>query len=96
MQCVMNLTLQHFSIYLVHFVSVTVKQFTNFGILEHVIFIFESARMTVMFAPMLSVIFMNWIIDCCCGASGAAGAGAAAQTTRTLVCRRSWRPRAPP
>ena len=83
MQCVMNLTLQYFSICLVLFVSVTVKQSTNFEILEYVVSIFESARMTVMFAPMLSMLFMNWIIACCCGAIGADGAGAAAQTTRT-------------
>merc|ERR1719301_74286 len=34
MQCVMNLTLQYFTIYLVLFVSITVKQFTNMEILH--------------------------------------------------------------
>merc|ERR1719265_1872788 len=56
MQCVMNLTLQYFTIYLVLFVSITVKQFTNMEILGYIISIFESARMTVMFAPMLSML----------------------------------------
>merc|ERR1719299_186357 len=59
MQCVMNLTLQYFTIYLVLFVSITVKQFTNMEILGYVISIFESARMTVMFAPMLSMLFIG-------------------------------------
>merc|ERR1719263_75864 len=59
MQCVMNLTLQYFSIYLVLFVCITVKQFTKMEILGYVISIFESARMTVMFAPMLSMLFIG-------------------------------------
>merc|ERR1719487_3222351 len=59
MQCVMNLTLQYFTIYLVLFLSITVKQFTNMEILGYVISIFESARMTVMFAPMLSMLFIG-------------------------------------
>jgi len=59
MQCVMNLTLQYFTIYLVLFVSNTVKQFTNMEILGYIISIFESARMTVMFAPMLSMLFIG-------------------------------------
>merc|ERR1719345_597806 len=59
MQCVMNLTLQYFAIYLVLFVSITVKQFTNLEILGYVISIFESARVTVMFAPMLSILFIG-------------------------------------
>merc|ERR1719353_1918598 len=59
MQCVMNLTLQYFTIYLVLFVSITVKQFTHMEILGYVISIFESARMTVMFAPMLSMLFIG-------------------------------------
>merc|ERR1719337_161821 len=59
MQCVMNLTLQYFTIYLVLFVCITVKQFTNMEILGYVISIFESARMTVMFAPMLSMLFIG-------------------------------------
>merc|ERR1719197_1681783 len=59
MQCVMNLTLQYFTIYLVLFVCITVKQFTNMEILGYIISIFESARMTVMFAPMLSMLFIG-------------------------------------
>ena len=55
----MNLTLQYFTIYLVLFVSITVKQFTHMEILGYVISIFESARMTVMFAPMLSMLFIG-------------------------------------
>jgi len=59
MQCVMNLTLQYFTIYLVLFVCITVKQFTNMEILGYIISIFEAARMTVMFAPMLSMLFIG-------------------------------------
>merc|ERR1719230_468951 len=59
LQCVMNLTLQYFTIYLVLFVCITVKQFTNMEILGYIISIFESARMTVMFAPMLSMLFIG-------------------------------------
>merc|ERR1719198_1706873 len=59
MQCVMNLTLQYFTIYLVLFVSMTVHQFTDLNFLGYVISILESARMTVMFAPMLSILFIG-------------------------------------
>merc|ERR1719321_1377310 len=59
MQCVMNLTLQYFTIYLVLFISMTLHQFTNLEILSYVISIFEGARMTVMFAPMLSMLFIG-------------------------------------
>merc|ERR1719453_285007 len=70
MQCVMNLTLQYFTIYLILFVSITVKQFTNMEILGYVISIFEAARMTVMFAPMLSMLvqlIMSILVPICTG-----------------------------
>jgi hypothetical protein len=59
MQCVMNLTLQYFTIYLVLFVSITVQQFTELEALHKVIAIFEGAQKTVMFAPMLSILFVG-------------------------------------
>ena len=39
--------------------SIIVKQFIYMDILGCVIFIFEVARMTVMFAPMLSTLFIG-------------------------------------
>jgi hypothetical protein len=60
MACVMNLTLQYFSIYLVLFVSITVKQFfPDIQVMSSIIFIFEAAQKTVMFAPMLSMLFIG-------------------------------------
>jgi len=59
MQCVMNLTVQYFTIYLVLFVAITVHQFTNLEILTSVIAIFDSAQKTVMFAPMLAILFVG-------------------------------------
>jgi hypothetical protein len=60
MQCVMNLTAQYFFIYLMLFISITVKQFIlpDNNILELTIDIFDAARATVMFAPMLSMLFI--------------------------------------
>merc|ERR1719310_2628328 len=61
MQCVMNLTIQFFFIYLMLWVSITVKQFTDSlgeG-LDIAIQTFDSARATVMFCPMLSVLFLG-------------------------------------
>merc|ERR550514_2084566 len=59
MQCVMNLTLQYFTIYLVLFVSVTAEQFTGLEYLHRVIAICEGAQKTVMFAPMLAILFVG-------------------------------------
>merc|ERR1719201_193801 len=59
MQCVMNLTLQYFTIYLVLFVAVTAEQFTGVAWLHKVIAICEGAQKTVMFAPMLAILFVG-------------------------------------
>merc|ERR1719326_644173 len=57
MACVMNLTVQYFSVYLALFVVITVKQFTGAG--TFLIQIFEAGQKTVMFAPMLSMLFIG-------------------------------------
>jgi hypothetical protein len=60
MQCVMNLTVQYFSIYLMLFVFITCKQFgAHTRILDILISVFESAQKTVMFAPMLATLFIG-------------------------------------
>merc|ERR1719379_2499412 len=59
MQCVMNLTLQYFTVYLMLFISITIRQHTDMEFLKTAINICESARMTVMFAPMLSILFIG-------------------------------------
>jgi hypothetical protein len=60
MQCVMNLTIQFFFIYLMLWVSITVKQFSDLGeALDIAITTFDSARATVQFCPMLSVLVLG-------------------------------------
>merc|ERR1719482_1172708 len=60
MQCVMNLTIQFFFVYLMLWVSITVKQFASLGeALDIAITTFDSARATVQFCPMLSVLFLG-------------------------------------
>jgi len=58
MQCVMNLTCQYFTIYLGLFVCITIKQFSSIS-MELVIGMFEGGQKTVMFAPMLSMLFIG-------------------------------------
>jgi hypothetical protein len=55
--CVMNLVAQYFTIYLVLFLANTYRQF--FGGSKTVVDMMESARKTVMFAPMLSIMFIG-------------------------------------
>jgi len=60
MQCVMNLTVQYFTIYLALFVCITIKQFApGLTIMSFLIAIFEAGQKTVMFAPMLSILFIG-------------------------------------
>merc|ERR1719218_535889 len=60
MQCVMNLTVQYFTVYLALFVSITIKQFApGLTIMSFLIAIFEAGQKTVMFAPMLSILFIG-------------------------------------
>jgi hypothetical protein len=54
--CVMNLSAQYFGIYLILFVFNTIRQFTGAG--GAVSEVMDSARKTVMYAPMLSVLFL--------------------------------------
>jgi len=58
MQCVVNLTVQFFFIYLIIWLSVTLKEFTGYewALLTQTM---ESAKATVMFAPMLSILFVG-------------------------------------
>merc|ERR1719424_2303608 len=57
----MNLTVQYFFIYLVLFMSITIKQFMmpDSEVMGTIIAIFEGAQKTVMFAPMLSMLFIG-------------------------------------
>jgi len=57
LQCVMGLTLQFFTVYLVLFLAKTSEQFLGYG--SKVASIAEQARGTVMYAPMLSVLFIG-------------------------------------
>jgi len=61
MQCVMNLTIQFFFVYLMLWVLITVKQFAlpDSKALTTAISTFDSARATVMFCPMLSILFVG-------------------------------------
>jgi len=63
MQCTMNLTTQFFFVYLVLWALVTIKQFTSpsgmDGFLNIAIPTMDSARATVQFCPMLSILFIG-------------------------------------
>jgi hypothetical protein len=65
MQCVMCLTVQYFTIYLVLMVCITVKQFTRdstslqLGFVDKIVDIFTAAKDTVMFAPMLCMLYVG-------------------------------------
>merc|ERR1719375_268203 len=62
MQCVMNLTIQYFTIYLVLMICTTVKQFMKDdhpAFVTKVVDVFEAAKDTVMFAPMLCMLYIG-------------------------------------
>merc|ERR1719321_789370 len=60
MQCVMNLTVQYFFIYLCLWICITAQQFLGSSDLwDKAIAIFDAGRATVMFAPMLSILFVG-------------------------------------
>jgi hypothetical protein len=67
MQCVMNLTVQYFTVYLLLFIAITVKQFAGggkqetgqFDLFGFIIGVLDAGRHTVMFAPMLSMLFIG-------------------------------------
>jgi len=67
MQCVMFLTVQYFTVYLCLFIAITVKQFAGggdrpqggFDLFGFIIGVLEAGVVTVMFAPMLSMLFIG-------------------------------------
>jgi hypothetical protein len=60
MQCVMNLTVQYFFIYLCLWICITCQQFMGSSpFWDKTIAIFDAGRATVMFAPMLSMLFIG-------------------------------------
>jgi len=63
MSCVMNLTIQYFGVYLVLFLLITVKQFSPIDLgtdrIDSMIYTMEGAQKTIMFAPMLAVLFVG-------------------------------------
>merc|ERR1719174_2046950 len=60
MSCVMNLTVQYFTIYLLLWLCITAQQiFGDAPIWDQAIAIFDAGRATVMFAPMLSMLFIG-------------------------------------
>jgi len=60
MQCVMNLTIQFFLVYLLLWVFVTTKQFMGESdFLNIAITTLDSARATVQFCPMMSILFVG-------------------------------------
>merc|ERR550514_1649480 len=60
MQCVMNLTVQYFFIYLCLWICITAQQFMGSSpFWDTTIAIFDAGRATVMFAPMLSMLFIG-------------------------------------
>jgi len=59
MSCVMTLTVQYFTVYPALFIAITYKQFAGQGAGTFAIAILEGAQKTVMFAPMLSMLFIG-------------------------------------
>merc|ERR1719271_1720144 len=56
----MNLTVQYFTVYLALFICITIKQFSpSLKIMDFLIGVFDAGRHTVMFAPMLSMLFIG-------------------------------------
>jgi hypothetical protein len=58
-QCVINLTIQFFFIYLLMWIMMTIQELTGYSLQEMKFFAaLEAARATVAFAPMLSILFV--------------------------------------
>merc|ERR1719310_2460228 len=57
MQCVINLTVQFFIIYIVIWVGITVKEFTGWE-WHFITNTMENAKGTIAFCPMLSILFV--------------------------------------
>merc|ERR1719299_183029 len=58
MQCVINLTVQFFIIYLLIWVAITVKEFTGFE-MHFITNTMENAKGTIAFCPMLAILFVG-------------------------------------
>merc|ERR1719169_256131 len=58
MQCVINLTVQYFTVYLLLWVSITIKEFTGFE-WHLLVNTMENAKGTIAFCPMLSILFVG-------------------------------------
>merc|ERR1719379_411734 len=58
MQCVINLTVQFFTVYLLIWVCITVKEFTGFE-MHFISNAMENAKGTIAFCPMLSILFVG-------------------------------------
>jgi hypothetical protein len=58
-QCVINLTLQFFFIYLLMWIMMSIQELTGYNLKEMRFYAaLEAARATVMFAPMLAILFV--------------------------------------
>merc|ERR1719379_3075135 len=58
MQCVINLTVQFFTVFLLIWVCITVKEFTGFD-MHFISNAMENAKGTIAFCPMLSILFVG-------------------------------------
>merc|ERR1719335_21174 len=58
MQCVINLTVQFFTVFLLIWVCITVKEFTGFE-MHFISNAMENAKGTIAFCPMLSILFVG-------------------------------------
>jgi len=59
MQCVMNLSVQYFFVYGLLFIAQTIRNANGSEMMGKVAAVMDAARATVMYAPMLSVIFIG-------------------------------------
>merc|ERR1719161_422674 len=58
MQCVINLTVQFFTVFLLIWVCITVKEFTGFE-MHFISNAMENAKGTIAFCPMLAILFVG-------------------------------------
>merc|ERR1719146_32418 len=58
MQCVINLTVQFFTVFLLIWICITVKEFTGFE-MHFISNAMENAKGTIAFCPMLAILFVG-------------------------------------
>merc|ERR1719498_1998014 len=58
MQCVINLTVQFFTVYLLIWIAITVKEFTGFE-MHFISNCMENAKGTIAFCPILAILFVG-------------------------------------